>query len=255
MAKTYKPRKWKKAYKPKAKVSAPVKRAISRAIATTREKKLYMIGGSGTLTNHVAHAGYGFISDLGIIPRYEPTSTSTQEGSLGSSRVKDNIILRHFNFELFLHNKSAYNQFIRVVILRNTNMYEQYAANGANLFEDTTGTEVAYSTDYLQGIRLKLNSDLVSKPSDVIFDRTYPLPYDSSQEGGSIPISYIRKINVGRKLMQKITYEYAPDDVSQISPKEGKYIIWFHHIHGQAIVNPSTTSVDYEWRLEQYFEE
>lgn len=258
MAKTYKPRKYaKKAYKPKPKVSIAVKDFVKSQVQRVAvDKKLYCTGGSFTLNNITANGSYALIADLGVIPRYEPTSTSVQEGSLSQARVKDNIMLRHMNLCLYFWNRSTYNQFIRVAVLYNDNQYEQYATDGANMCEDTTGTQVPYSTDLLQGLRLKLNTDLCKSRSSFIFDKTYPLPYDSSYEGGSIPISYIRKFNLGKKLMKRLSYETAPDDISQTSPKGGKYIIFIWHIHGQGVAGGAgNTKVEAEWRLEQYYEE
>jgi len=256
MTKTYKPRKWKKAYKPKPKVSAAVKQYVkAETHRVAVDKKLYCTGGTFSLNNNVSTNDYAMIADLGVIPRYDPASTTLQEGSLSQARVKDNITLRHFNLCLYFHNKSAYNQFIRVAVLYNDNQYEQYATDGQNMCEDTTGTQVPYSTDLLQGLRLKLNTDLGKTASSFIFDKTYPLPYDGSQEGGDLSISYIRKLNLGKKIMKKLVYEIAPDDPSAVSPKGGKYIIFIWHIHGQGVVGGGNTLVGAEWRLEQYYEE
>lgn len=254
MAKTYKPRKWKKTAKPKAKVSAPVKDYIKKAINRTTDKKIYSITGSGSLNNNVATNQYAVIFDVGLIPRYDATSTSSQEGSLAYARTKDKITLRNVQFTLYLHNNSAFNQFIRIIIFKNTNMYEEYATDGANMYEDQTGTQIAYSTALLQGHRLDFNSDMIKSPKDLLCDKIIPLPYDSSHEGGSIPISYIRTIKLNKKLMHKLIYESAPDDVSQISPKDGRYIIFFHHIHGQAST-ANNCLVNFEWKLDQFYEE
>lgn len=256
MAKTYKPRKYaKKRYTTaKTAVSKSVKDYVKSQLHKTVEKKYFSMTGSGTLNNNVATAQYGAIFDMGLIPAYDPASTTVQEGSLGQARVKNDIKLTKVTFTLWLKNNSAFNQFIRLLVLRNTNMYEEYVSDGQNMYMDQTGTQVPYSTALLQGQRLWPNHDMTQKRADLYCDKILPLPYDTSHEGGNIPISYIRKLTFSKYLNQHITYENASDDISKISPKGGRYIIFFHQIHGQT-ATADNCSVSFEWRLDQFYEE
>lgn len=247
-------RKYAKKSKKTVKVSAPVKKYVKKVVANeAKEEKAYVLSGSGVL-NNTGSSYFQYINDVGIIPRYDATSTTVQEGSLAQSRVKNEIKLNEIVFKLFLKNNSTFNQFIRVVIFRNSSINEQFSLTGSNLMQDSAGTETSISTELLQGQRLQFNTDLIVKNSDMIFDRVYPLPYDSSYEGGSLPISYIRTIRIPKKIRQRIIYERAPDDVSGVSPRGGRWYIAFWAMHGQG-VSGNNCPIAFEWLLGQYYEE
>lgn len=240
--------------KPKKVVSEPVKKYVKEAVNKIAvEKKVYSTGNTATITNYSTNA-FQSIFEIGVIPRYDPSSTSIQEGSLFQARVKNDILLRHFSLDLYFWNKSNFNQFIRVIIHRNSNIYEPYDITGSNICEDSAGSQVPYSLALLQGQRLNFNSDLVATRRDFIYDKVFPLPYDSSYEGGSLPISYVRHIRIGKKIMRKLHYEKAPDDVSAISPTGGRFVISIWAINGQG-ANDNNCPIDMEWQLKQFYEE
>ena len=243
MVKTYKPRKYVRKTKKAAAVATQAVAIIDKRLKVKCDKRFITSGGH-TLSNNTVT--FGFLN-IGTIPRFNADAT-TQAGIFKNSRTSDTVNINKVDITMGFFNKVAYDQFIRVVCLRNTSPNELISATGTNWSQTSVGVGNSYSTDMVEGRMYPTNMNLYKSKKDLIFDKVIKLPSSSTFAEG---INYARVVRIKKAINTKVSYEAVPTVAASQEIKGGSYYLFWWIINSQS---PAvTTTIEIDWVVNTCF--
>lgn len=209
----------------KTALTRTVKSVVNQTLDRKRCVKVFtMHQTTGDLNN--PNNAHRWNEDIGRIPKYDPLIVSGQAGNLSQARISNKIRLEKIRMTFGFLNTGSYNNCVRIILFRNTNDNEIYNTNGSNLCMGNYGQPISFSTDLVIGQMQSFNYNLVKHKSDLIFDKTYQIPYDHAPS--TYTIMNRRVFTITKTINRDMEYEARPDLANALDNKGPKYYLVWH---------------------------